>query len=110
MFQAKTTRIALALVLILALTSASSAVALARDQPLSSGVVAERAPVAWVSLFLSLLTKAGGRMDGNGQKAGGRMDGNGLKAGGRMDGNGLSLRVAACIDDESDPQCEDGGR
>lgn len=86
MFQAKMTRIVLALVLTLALTSASSAVALARDQPLGSGVVVERAPAVWISLFLNLLTKAGGRMDVNG------------------------LRVAVCIDDESDKQCEDGGR
>jgi hypothetical protein len=97
MFQAKMTRIVLALVLTLALTSASSAVALARDQPLSSGVVVERAPAVWISLFLNLLTKAGGRMDVNGSKAGGRMDVNGL-------------RVAVCIDGESDKQCEDGGR
>src|SRR5512134_952463 len=73
MFQAKMTRIVLALVLTLALTSASSAVALARDQPLGSGVVVERAPAVWISLFVNLLTKAGGRMDVNGSKAGGRM-------------------------------------
>lgn len=110
MFQAKTTRIVFALVLILALTSASSAVALARDQPLSSGTVLERAPAVLISLFLNLLTKAGARLDGNGSKAGARLDGNGAKAGARLDGNGLSARIAICLDDESDKLCEDGGR